>query len=103
MRVQFKQAVCIDGRDYPRGNHDIPEDKLLSEVFQKFVAAGYISEADPEKPAPLTQEELHAKFVESMKLKSKVVMKDPMFQDEDFKELPPVEEQPKAKRSKNKK
>lgn len=60
MQVVFKQAVCIKGKDYAKGAHNVPESVLVDKHFLKYVKAGLITESHvlPVKtPAQVTVEQ----------------------------------------------
>lgn len=90
MKVQFKQAVCINGRDYKLGVHEIPKELLATKHFHKLILSGYVTEAEPVKISADTPEQIQKKFVDSIysgKVSPKVVMKAEQFREEDFKPL----------------
>ena len=56
MRVLFKQAVNLDGKDYSRGPHLISESVSKNVFYQKFVKAGLIVEEEKEVDKVVTFE-----------------------------------------------
>lgn len=47
MRIHFKQAVHIDGKDYALGTHDVPESLLKNnKYFHKLMEAGLVLDAE---------------------------------------------------------
>lgn len=51
MRVKFKQAVHLGGRDYLLGTHEVPDQLLKHPYFQKLMKAGLVEDAEPLKKA----------------------------------------------------
>lgn len=46
MKIHFKQAVHLEGKDYSRGSHPVPDKALKSKHFAKLLRLGWVS--DPE-------------------------------------------------------
>lgn len=67
MKVQFKQAAHIEGRDYLLGIHAVPEKVLANKFFQRLAHAGLIVEVDEAKVAPTeSADERQKRFVEKI-------------------------------------
>lgn len=67
MKVQFKQAAHIEGRDYQLGIHAVPEKVLANKFFQRLAHAGLIVEVDEAKVAPTeTVDERQKRFVQKI-------------------------------------
>lgn len=49
MRVKFKQAVHIGGKDYPRGVHEVSEAHLKDKYFHKLIQANLVEDAEATK------------------------------------------------------
>lgn len=49
MKIQFLQAAHLDGKNYSRGLHEVPEKSLSNRYFHKLVKAGLVYEADAVK------------------------------------------------------
>lgn len=78
MKVKFKQAVHLDGKNYSRGVHDVPEKSFEHAYFHKLLKAGLVS--DPESPPVevLTEKQRQDRLSEKvMSLASKAVPKAP--------------------------
>lgn len=67
MRVQFKQAVHLDGKDYPRGIHEVPEKALQSKFFHKLIKAGLVLDAEAAQVvAPVSEHQRQLKLAEKL-------------------------------------
>lgn len=74
MRVLFKQAVHLCGRDYALGSHDVSDAVMKSPFFQRLVNAGMVLDAEEAKvissvPLQDRQKELSEKLA-SLKAES---------------------------------
>lgn len=83
MRVQFKQAVHLrgkasQGRDYPPGIHEVPEDHLQSPFFHKLLKAGLVTSTDVKTIHAETFQERQAKLADRIAKQTKAAAPLPM-------------------------
>lgn len=100
MRVNFKQAVHIAGKDYHRGIHEVPEKHLNHPHFAKFAKAGFLTEDKPAKAAPVKspaerKQELDQLIAEGKKVAFKQgdapVVEEAAFEPESAADVPSEE------------
>lgn len=60
MFYELRQSLCLVGKDYPRGTHQLPKEVLVDKFFLKCVKAGLIIEGEKPK-APVTEPDDKAK------------------------------------------
>jgi hypothetical protein len=77
MRLQFKQAVHLEGKDYGLGHHEVPDHviKKKHKFIERLVQAGLILEGDAmSKPVSAeTLQERQKRLAESLAKASKAV------------------------------
>lgn len=68
MRIHFKQAVHLDGKDYALGTHDVPESVLKNnKYFHKLMEAGLVMDAEgKEIISPESLQERNRKLSEKL-------------------------------------
>lgn len=66
MRIKFKQAVHIKGKDYSRGVHDVAQDVLASAHFQKLVQANWVEDVDAKSVEPISLHERQQRLAEKI-------------------------------------
>jgi len=69
MRYKFNQALHIGGKDFPRGNHEVPAKSEQDSNFLRYVGLGLIVDADPVRAGGVKSErerneKLHNRLVE---------------------------------------
>lgn len=98
MKMEFKQAVHLDGKDYHKGMHDVPEEVLKGKLAHSMILRGLIVEAK-EVITPVSIMDQQKKLADRlMASKSPATKKaaDPVMAEEPAWE-PQVEEQPESK------
>ncbi len=74
MLVKFKQAVHLDGKDYPRGTHDVPESAMKDSFFHNLIKAGLVVDGEAVKTvSPLSLAEQQKLLVERLMANQKAV------------------------------
>lgn len=74
MLYQFKQAVHLNGKNYPCGVHEVDEKTEYHSYFLKLVSAGLVLEADVKKAvSPVDLQERSKKLLEKLMAKKPVV------------------------------
>lgn len=58
MKLEFKQAACVAGKDYAKGVHELPEEVLKNPYLAKLIKAGMVVEPSAQRKIdPETLEE----------------------------------------------
>lgn len=101
MVYYFKQALHIAGRDFPRGNHEVPEKCENHAHFLKYVGCGLIEEAKAPpvvvESAKVRGEKLLNKLIKKADArKEKEAAKQELKESEEPAKVPEVPKEPES-------